>query len=295
MSIDLHLHSIYSFNGEYSVLDLFKKAEEAGLSVAAIADEDSIQANREMLQYENFSKTKWISATQISVNHNGVEFQILAYGIDVNHAWFEQHEKKMKAAYVQSIPKLIARLNELYQFGLELDELKAFAKEESITPNCVARYILSKKDLENHSEIKAFNAKASRYFSYDNSFVKKYLSKGQKAYIETYTASYYDALNAIHQAHGVAVLAHPGLSIHEDTALLAQLVHLGLDGIECYSPYHSEIQNAFYVSFALKRDLLITCGSDFGRKKEKTKGGQTHCPLRSNQILSLFAKRGIVI
>ncbi len=295
MSIDLHLHSIYSINGEYSVLDLFKKAEEAGLTVAAIADEDSIQANREVLQYENYSQIKWFTATQISVNHNGLEFQLLAYGIDINYPWFEQHEKKMKQSYLETIPKMINRLNELYQFNLSLEELRNFAKEDSITPICVARYILSKKELKDHKEIKAFKSNASRYFSFESSFVKKYLSHGKKAYVESYSANYYDALNAIHSAHGVAVLAHPGLSIHEDTSVLSQLVHLGLDGLECYSPYHSEIQNAFYVSFALKRGLLITCGSDFGRKDEKTKVGQTHCPMSATEILSLFAKRGVVI
>ncbi len=292
--IDLHLHSSYSTNGEYSVLELFKKAEEAGLSVAAIADEDSIQANREMLQYENFSKTKWISATQISVQHNGVDFQVLGYGINIDFPWFDKHAQLVKDSYQKSIPEMIDKLNELYDFNLSLDELKTFAKEDTITPMCIARFILSKKALESHPEIKKFKASASRYFSYESSFVKKYLSKGKKAYVPSYNANYYDALNAIHMAGGVAVLAHPGLSVHEDTAILNQLVHLGLDGIECYSPYHSEIQNAFYVAFSLKRGLLITCGSDFGRKDEKTKVGHTHCPLSANEILSLFAKRGII-
>lgn len=295
MSIDLHLHSHYSSNGEYSVLDLFKKAEEAGLTVAAIADEDSVQANKEVLQYENFSKTKWISAMQISVNHSGVEFQIIGYGINSTYPWFEKHEQLMKQSYLESVPKTIDRLNELYQFNLKLDDLKTFAKEESITALLIARYILSLKELETHPEIKKFKSSASRFYSLENSFVRKYLSLGTKAYIQNYSANYYDALDAIHRSGGVAVLAHPGLNIKEDNGLLAQLVHLGLDGIECYSPYHSEIQNAFYVSFAMKRGLLITCGSDFGRKNEKTKVGQTHCPLNAKEIVELFAKRGILI
>lgn len=295
MSIDLHLHSVYSNNGEYSVLELFKKAEDAGLKIAAIADEDSILATREMNQYKTFSPVKWISATQISVHHNKRKFQILAYGIDVNYAWFEEHASKVKKSQDEAIAKMLKLLSDLFKISFSTDAFKDFANGQNLTLNMIARFVLTQPSIEESEEMKKFKRNASRFISLENSFVKAYLSEHKKAYVEVYSASYYEAINAIHSSNGVAVLAHPGLNINEDNAFLLELVHLGLDGIECYSPYHSEIQNAFYVSFALKRQLLITCGSDFGRKKEKTEVGKTHCPLTADEIMSLFAKRGILV
>lgn len=294
MKIDLHLHSSYSMLGEYSVLDLFKKVEEAGIEFAAIADEDSIQSIAEVTQYQAFSSVKWISAVQLSVDHQGRAFQIIAYGIE-DHPWFRQHEKMVKANYEVRFLEIIKHLNNLYNFDLSMIEFKNYANEKCLSVELLASYILSLSRLEENAEIKKFKLKASRFYKLETNFVNQYLVEGKKAFVRKYSSSFYEALQAIHLVSGVAVLANPGLTIKEDHAFLNELVHLGLDGIECYSPYHSEIQNAFYVSFALKRQLLITCGSDFGRLGEKIKAGQTHCPMNKDEIIGLFRKRGLSI
>ena len=82
--------------------------------------------------------------------------------------------------------------------------------------------------------------------------------------------------------------------IQENMQLLNELTHIGLDGIEAYCPYHSEIQNYFYVDYALRRKLIITCGSDYyGPNKHFVKIGQTHCPMNADEILAQFRNKGI--
>lgn len=294
MKIDLHLHSSYSMLGEYSVLELFKKVEEAGIEFAAIADEDSIQSIAEVTQYQSFSPVKWISAAQLSVEHQGRYFQIIAYGI-MEHPWFRQHEKNVKDSYEHRFIEIIRLLNEYYHFDLSMIEFKEYANEKCLSVELLASYILSLSRLDENAEMKKFKLKASRFYKLETNFMNQYLVAGKKTFVHKYASSYYEAIQAIHLVGGVAVLANPGLSIQEDHAFLNELVHLGLDGIECYSPYHSEIQNAFYVAFALKRQLLITCGSDFGRLGEKIKAGQTHCPMNKDEIIGLFRKRGLSI
>ena len=78
-----------------------------------------------------------------------------------------------------------------------------------------------------------------------------------------------DVINAIHNAGGIAVLAHPACywAINLDH-FIRKLIPLGLDGIEAYYPYrrHRGIIK-FHSSEAVKRigkkyNLILTGGSD---------------------------------
>lgn len=68
-------------------------------------------------------------------------------------------------------------------------------------------------------------------------------------------------LEAVHEAGGIAVLAHP-CSYHNE-ALLEELIELGLDGVEVWHPTHSAEQVEQLEALARERGLLMTGGSDF--------------------------------
>ena len=70
----------------------------------------------------------------------------------------------------------------------------------------------------------------------------------------------------IHQAGGIAVLAHPGLLEQQSNALpliIAELVERGLDGVEAYYPSHSTLLEKKLCSLARKYHLVLTGGSDY--------------------------------
>lgn len=48
--------------------------------------------------------------------------------------------------------------------------------------------------------------------------------------------------------------------------LLQDIVKAGVRGMEAFSSYHTDEQVEFYLEWALKRQLLITAGSDFHGK-----------------------------
>lgn len=68
-------------------------------------------------------------------------------------------------------------------------------------------------------------------------------------------------LDAIHEAGGIAVLAHT--HVYESEDLLEELISLGLDGVEVWHPYHTEEQSAALEDLARQHGLLTTGGSDF--------------------------------
>ena len=70
-----------------------------------------------------------------------------------------------------------------------------------------------------------------------------------------------EVLTAIHDAGGIAVLAHPYFFDNLDS--LPRLIENGLDGIEIWHPCATEEQQAELKKIATKNKLLMTGGTDF--------------------------------
>lgn len=70
-----------------------------------------------------------------------------------------------------------------------------------------------------------------------------------------------EILEAIHDAGGIAVLAHPAL--YNNFELLEELIPEGLDGVEVWHPSAGEDDIARLTAVAKKHGLLMTGGSDF--------------------------------
>jgi len=83
-----------------------------------------------------------------------------------------------------------------------------------------------------------------------------------------------EVLQAIHQAGGVAVLAHPG----ENTCaldMLDELIAAGLDGIEVLHPANSRNIQKQLLGIAKQAGMLVTGGSDFRGMYGTATVGQT--------------------
>lgn len=68
-------------------------------------------------------------------------------------------------------------------------------------------------------------------------------------------------LEAVHEAGGIAVLAHPGFYNNFD--IIDELIAAGLDGIEVWHPKNNEEQTEELMRICGKKGLLMTGGSDF--------------------------------
>ena len=77
-----------------------------------------------------------------------------------------------------------------------------------------------------------------------------------------------DVLKAVHEAGGIAVLAHP--FAYKNEALLEELIELGLDGVEAFHPSQTPEQTEQLLSLANDRGLVVTGGSDFHGMYAKT-------------------------
>src|SRR6185295_14010126 len=83
---------------------------------------------------------------------------------------------------------------------------------------------------------------------------------GRPAWVPKAKMSALEAIELIHHAGGLAVMAHPGLNRADE--IIPDLVAAGLDGIECFHTKHSNAVARHYLTLAKKFNLLVTGGSD---------------------------------
>lgn len=293
--VDLHIHSHYSMDGEFSVLDLFKKAEEAGLGLASIADHDNIESAKQVETYRTYSNIKWIPAIECTCVYGDMELHIIGYGIDPQFNWFQDLHLRVKKAQRDALKERLVALNRMYDLDLSMSDFEIFFDKYTMNPKFIAKYILTQPNAVDNKSLKPY---ISGGLATPNHaiFIQDSMAFGKDAFVRCDLPTIAEVINQIHLSGGLAVLSHPGNSIKEDSSLLNEIVHLGLDGIEAYSSYHSEFQNVFYVEYALKRKLLVTCGSDFyGQSKRFIRIGNTHCPMSEEEILEGFRRKGLVI
>jgi hypothetical protein len=105
------------------------------------------------------------------------------------------------------------------------------------------------------------------YVSSTQEAFERYLKKGAPGYVEKFRFSPQDAIATIHEAGGVAVLAHPFTLFKNPSValdpLLETLSQAGLDGMEVIYSTYSEEQTRYYYERAEKYHLLPSGGSDF--------------------------------
>ena len=88
----------------------------------------------------------------------------------------------------------------------------------------------------------------------------RYLKKGKPAWVPKSKVSAAEAIELIHQAGGLAIMAHPGLNKTDD--VIPRMIEAGMDGLECFHSRHSVSDIERYEGMTQKYGLLATGGSD---------------------------------
>jgi hypothetical protein len=123
--------------------------------------------------------------------------------------------------------------------------------------------------------------------SLDEAF-ERFLKKNRPAWVPKFKMSGEQALELIHQAGGVAILAHPGLNRTDE--VIPGMVEAGMDGIECFHTKHSTATTERYLELADRFHLLVTGGSDcHGLNKGKPLIGTVRVPYQHVEKLKARA------
>jgi predicted metal-dependent phosphoesterase TrpH len=90
---------------------------------------------------------------------------------------------------------------------------------------------------------------------------ERWLATGRPAFVPRTGASPEEVVAHIHQAGGVASIAHPGLLRRDEW--LPALASAGLDALEAYHSEHDDATTARYLEMANTLGLAVSGGSDF--------------------------------
>lgn len=251
--IDLHVHSTAS-DGTLTPSEILGMAVRLGLKAIAITDHDTLAGSVAAIAGGIPSSLKFLTGIEISAAAPAGypvsgSVHILGYGIQLDHEGLNALLETLQHARQNRNPKIIARLNSL-GMDLSLDQLAQIVGDATAGRPHIAQLMVKKGLAE----------------SVHDAF-ERFMAKNRPAYVEKFRISMRDAIGAIRNAGGVAVLAHPYLNKLVDPVVferfLLTLKSMGLSGIEAIYPGHPRAATDEYRRLACKHHLLITGGTDF--------------------------------
>jgi predicted metal-dependent phosphoesterase TrpH len=243
--VDLHMHTIAS-DGSYSPRELIKEALKAKLKLIAITDHDTLNGVEETEKLALASGLSFLKGVEVSSVFEGHLFHILAYGIQMKNIklieLLKNNREILEKQDDESIKLLIKE-----GFNLNLNEYKAY--EHNV----------------NRGGWKALN------FLIDKGIctgTKDYFEKlfiGKRSIDLPKFSNAQEVINVIKEAGGVPVLAHPFYErpLNPVTDNLGKFKDMGIKGVECYHPNHSNCAIDLCLKFCVGENLITTGGSDF--------------------------------
>ena len=238
---DLHLHTLFS-DGTFTPEELAGHGARLGFAALALTDHDSVEGCARMAAACAAAGIEFIIGAELTAEHEDTEVHILGYFLDAENQTLLTEIARFQAVRQQRIHEMVARLNGV-NVPLAAESVFALANCKSPGRPHVARALV----------------KAGLVGHLDEAF-EKYLKKGRPAWVPKTKVSALESVGLIHQAGGLAVMAHPGLNRTDE--IIPALVDAGLDGIECFHTKHSTALSERYLEIADRFHLLVTGGSD---------------------------------
>jgi 3',5'-nucleoside bisphosphate phosphatase len=272
---DLHLHTSFS-DGTWTPEELVLQAQKGGLSGIAVTDHDTVEACSRAATACAAVTMEFIPGAELTAEQEDTEVHVLGYFLDARNEKLLAEIATFQIVRQNRIHEMVARVNEL---GVPLKAESVFALANCKSPGRphVARAMV----------------KAGYVKTLDEAF-ERFLKKGRPAWVPKSKISALDAIALIHQAGGLAVMAHPGLN--RTDSIIPALVAAGMDGIECFHTKHSTAMSERYLEIADKYNLLVTGGSDcHGFSKGKPLIGTVKLPYEHVQKMKERRSKGTTV
>ena len=247
MKFDLHCHSHFS-DGQLSPQTLVARAREHGVDALALTDHDTIAGL--VLAHDAAAEhgIRLINGIEFSSHwgRGGVHIVGLGFQLDsveLQHAIDAQNNARNERAL-----QIAARLAKAGIAG-SLEGAQSLAGNAYVARPHFAQYLVNIGAVANI-----------------NAAFKKYLGAGKSADVKFQWPAMATVVGWIHQAGGVAVLAHPckyELTRTKMCALIKDFAAAGGDALEVVSGMQAHPVTLDLAKIAAANNLAASCGSDF--------------------------------
>ena len=240
--IDLHLHTRCS-DGTAAPEELLELVRMSDVKAFAVTDHDTLGGYRAVKGMLSERDPELVPGVELSVEVEDGDMHLLAYLIDPEHEGLRDALSEFQKRRNERGKIMVDKLNKL---GIDI----AFADVEAQAGGSVIG--------RPHVARAMFEKKAIKY--YEEAF-RSYIGFGGPAYVPKQNFSPEEAIKIVHEAGGLAVLAHPG--VDDKGRYIETLVGMGLDGLEAYHPSHKQSEVDRFKHLAQRHRLVVTGGSDY--------------------------------
>jgi predicted metal-dependent phosphoesterase TrpH len=241
LHVDLHMHSTAS-DGSRAPVDVVRAAARAKLGAIALTDHDTVAGLPEAQYAGQELGVRVIAGVELSAVEGDTETHLLGLHLR-DTSVLERALTELRDMRERRAQRIVERLAEI-GVHITMDAVLLQAAAGAVGRPHVARALIAEGWAVDSRD--AFD---------------RYLAAGRPAYVPKEQLGMPDAIKMIHDAGGLAVLAHPaGAGTRERlTALRAQ----GLDGVEVKHPSHSPADTARLAALTRELDLVPSGGSDW--------------------------------
>lgn len=243
--IDLHLHTTAS-DGRCTPGELVERAAQAGLTTLAVTDHDTTAATDEAQQRAAERGIDAISGIEITAMDEGRDLHVLGYFFNPRHEALDRFLAGQRAARLARAHAIGARLAAL---GMPIDLGPVVARAAGDSRRSIGRPLIARAMVE------------AGHVADTREAFDRWLGAGCPAFVPRNGAPPEAVIGIIHDAGGVASLAHPGKLRREPR--IGPLAEAGLDAVEVFHPDHDAALVERYLGVARDFGLLMTGGSDF--------------------------------
>ena len=248
---ELHAHSTYS-DGSATPRQLVERAAALGLQALAITDHDTACGARVAARYARDLGIELIPAIEFTARWDECrqagwsgDVDVLGYFVDLDDAGLQVAEAAATGDIAARMADCCASLTRA-GYPVTMDEVYA------LNPRYAGMRFL--RELLVRKGYVASEAEAGR-------LVHEHWLR-----VRPCALTLAQQIRAIHEAGGVAILAHPGYIRPDGQWLqpehIEALLALGLDGLEAYHRSHDEATRAHFLALADQFGLLVSGGSD---------------------------------
>lgn len=249
MRIDLHTHSTIS-DGTDSPTRLMMKAAGSGLDVVALTDHDTLDGLEEAQAAGQRFGVRLLPGFEMTCHIGGRDVHLLGYGARPSDSVLGRELHLTRASRAERLDAICQRLSDAGMTVTVDDVHRAAGSASSLGRPHVADAMVAKGYVEDRDE--AF---------------RDWLADGKPAYVPRRSVALEEGIDLIHNAGGVAVLAHPwgrGAQQVLTPQVIASLsAYHQLDGIEVEHQDHDQAARRMLFDLGGRLGLVRTGASDY--------------------------------
>jgi predicted metal-dependent phosphoesterase TrpH len=248
MNADLHCHSVVS-DGTLEPEAVAARAHANGVELWALTDHDEIGGQARARAAALALGMPYLAGTEISVTFAGTTVHIVGLGVDPDDAALRAGLAATRGGRKERALEMADGLARVGIEGAFEGALQFVGNPQLISRTHFARHLVETGVCADTQEV-----------------FRRFLVEGRPGYVPHRWASLRDAVTWIHDAGGLAVIAHPAryrFSPNEEYALFTEFKAHGGRAVEVVTGSHSAAEAARYAETALEFDLFASRGSDF--------------------------------